>query len=79
MQTQGSRPPGVSGLLAGMAAFVIVGGPMVFFIWKFVNELLSGRFVLMDAALAAVLLVLFIGLLRILASRVRRWDAELST
>ncbi len=78
-QQERPRPPGIGGLMAGMAVFVIVGIPMVFFIWQFINEILSGRFVPVDAGLAAVFLVLFVGFLRILASRVRRWDAELST
>lgn len=76
-QRKKSAPPGVGGLLAGMGVFVIVGFPMVFFIWQFINEILSGRFIPLDAALAAVFLILFIGFLRVLAKRVRRWDADL--
>ncbi len=69
--------PGLAGLMLGMGIFVIIGFPMIFYIWRFVNELLSGRFVLGDAALAAVLLVIFIGFLRILGKRVHRWDVQL--
>ena len=67
------------GLMIGMGVFVIIGIPMVFYIWRFVNDLLSGRFDLGDAALAAVLLVIFIGFLRILAKRVHRWHVQLDT
>jgi hypothetical protein len=71
--------PGPAGLLAGMGAFVIVGIPMLFFIWRFVNDILAGRFDFMDAALALVFLIVFLGLLKVLAGRVRAWDAQLST
>ncbi len=70
--------PSPAALLAGMGAFVIVGVPAVFFIWRFVNEILAGRFYLMDAGLALVFLVIFLGLLKVLAGRVRAWDAQLS-
>lgn len=70
--------PSPAGLLAGMGAFVIVGIPALFFIWRFVNELLAGRFDLMNAALALVFLIVFLGLLKVLAGRVRAWDAQLS-
>ncbi len=71
--------PTPAGLLAGMGAFVIVGIPMLFFIWRFVNEILFGRFNVMDAGLALVFLIVFLGLLKVLAGRVRAWDAQLST
>lgn len=76
--TENAGAASLAGLLAGMAFFVIVGIPMVFFIWRFVNEALTGRFLLVDAVLALVFLVTFIGLLRVLAGRVRQWDARLS-
>ena len=71
--------PSPAGLLAGMGAFVIVGTPMLFFIWRFVNEILAGRLDLMNAALALVFLIVFLGLLKVLAGRVRAWDAQLPT
>jgi hypothetical protein len=61
-----------------MGGFVLLGIPMVFFIWRFVNEILTGRFVLLDALLAAVFLIVFSGLLKMLAGRVRLWDSRLS-
>jgi hypothetical protein len=71
--------PGLAGLMIGMGLFVIIGIPMIFYIWRFINELLSGRFILADAALATVLLVIFIGFLRILGKQVRRWDGQLDS
>jgi hypothetical protein len=71
--------PGLAGLMIGMGVFVIIGIPMVFYIWRFINVLLSGRFVLGDAVVAAVLLIVFIGFLRVLGRRVRRWDTQLSS
>ncbi|MCK5412347.1 MAG: hypothetical protein KAJ67_09635, partial [Gemmatimonadetes bacterium] len=58
--------------------FVIVGIPALFFIWRFVNEILAGRLDLMNAAVALVFLIVFLGLLKVLAGRVRAWDAQLS-
>jgi hypothetical protein len=75
--TEKAHGPGLAGLMLGMGLFVIIGIPMVFYIWRFVNELLSGHFILSDAALAAVLLVVFIGFLRILGKQVHRWDGQL--
>lgn len=73
-----SEGSGFAGLMAGMGLFVIIGIPMVFFIWRYVNDILSGRFVAAEAALALGLLVLFLVFLRLLARRVRRWDTESS-
>ena len=75
--TEKAQGPGLGGLMVGMGVFVIIGIPMIFYIWRFLNELLSGRFILGDAALAAVLLIIFIGFLRVLAKRVHRWHAQL--
>lgn len=73
------RGPGLAGLMIGMGVFVIIGVPMIFYIWSFLNDLLSGRFDLGNAALAAVLLVIFIGFLRVLGKRVHRWHVRLDT
>lgn len=77
-QRESSDGHGIGGLLVGMGGFVLLGIPMVFFIWRFVNEILTGRFVLLDALLAAVFLIVFSGLLKVLAGRVRLWDSRLS-
>ena len=73
-----SGAPGFTGLLVGMGVFVIVGIPMVFFIWRFVNEILAGYFVPVDAAMGFVFLIVFVLFLRFLGRRVVRWDADLS-
>lgn len=63
-------------LLGLMAVFVIIGAPMVFYIWRFVNDLLMGRIVASHALVALVLLIIFVFYMRIVARQVRRWETE---
>jgi hypothetical protein len=58
-----------------MAAFVIVGAPLVYLLWRVVNDLLTGQVVGTRLLLAVPALVVFIILLNVLARTVRRWDA----
>jgi hypothetical protein len=62
-----------------MTLFVIIGVPMVFFIWRFVNDLLMGRVVASHALVALVLLVVFVLYMRIVARHVRKWETEPDT
>jgi hypothetical protein len=58
-----------------MAAFVIVGTPLVYLLWRVVNDLLTGQVVGTRMLLAVPALVVFIIVLNVLARTVRRWDA----
>jgi hypothetical protein len=58
-----------------MAGFVIVGAPLVYLLWRVVNDLLTGQVVGTRLLLAVPALVVFIILLNVLARTVRRWDA----
>jgi hypothetical protein len=58
-----------------MAAFVIVGTPLVYLLWRVVNDLLTGQIVGTRLLLAVPALVVFIIVLNVLARTIRRWDA----
>lgn len=57
-----------------MAIFVVIGTPMVYFLWSVVNELLTGHVDGRRLALAIPILGVFIVLLGYVARTVRRWD-----
>lgn len=70
----GREEPSVGGLLLGMGLFVLLGAPLVYFVWEFLNGLFAGRpdaTAGLYAALAAVGLAF---LLVFLGRRVRRWQ-----
>lgn len=69
-----SQETRTAALLIGMLGFVLVGTPLVFYLWSTVNELLSGH---VDGArdlLALPVLGLFLALLFALGRAVSRWD-----
>lgn len=67
---------GTVGLLGRLALFVVLGAPLVFLVWRFVNEALSGHFRGRSAALAAAGLLGLAWLLRLVARQIRRWEGE---
>ena len=79
IQDPGSRGGGMStGAIIGMMAiFVVVGGPMVFYLWSTVNDVLTGRFAPMRVLIALPVLLIFLGVLAILSRSVRRWEERL--
>lgn len=74
MRTDPHRPVGK--LIGLMAIFVLIGVPMVAFLWELLNDLLALEVRPLQLAIAVPVLLLFAGLLVVLARRVRRWDAE---
>jgi membrane protein implicated in regulation of membrane protease activity len=80
MSSDGSEPARTltsGGLAARIAAFMIVGIPLLAFVWEMLNELGAGiwntRHVLL--AIPAILLLLF--LWRVMSRAVQRWDETL--
>lgn len=69
-------PIRIAPLMARMAVFVVLGLPLVGFLWHSLNRFLSGSFEpwRLGASLAAALLLA--GLLHLLAGRIRRWESE---
>lgn len=69
------REPGFGELLLWMTVFVAAGAPLVFFVWRFINELLAGHVRGRTALLALVALAVLAGVLTLVARRVRAWQA----
>lgn len=68
--------PGLPELMLTMAAFVLLGAPLLFFVWRFLNQALAGR-VLEGRVLTAVLGLAGLGLLLwLLARRIGRWEGR---
>lgn len=74
-RTSAPRQVGFGRLMLVMAAFVIVGAPLVYLLWRVVNDLLTGQVVGTRLLLAVPALVVFIIVLTVLARTIRRWDA----
>ena len=72
-----SAGSGTGGLIAAMLAFVVVGAPMVYYLWTTVNELLAGHFDGGRLGISIIVLLIFLGLLNILTRSIRRWEARL--
>lgn len=79
MQNAGTREPGIgtAGLMAVMLLFVIVGAPMVYYLWTTVNQVLAGHIVGGRLGISIIVLLIFLGLLSILTRSIRRWDERL--
>ena len=65
---------GVGTMIGIMAAFVVLGAPMVYYLWTTINELLAGHVEGLRLGISAGVLLLFVGLLIILSRSVRRLD-----
>lgn len=68
---------GMGGLMALMGGFVVVGAPMVYYLWTTINELLVGHIAGGRLGITAVVFLIFLGLLSILTRSIRRWDERL--
>lgn len=65
---------GTGGLLGRLGLYVLLGAPLVFLVWRFLNEALSGEFHGQSAALAAAGLVGLAWLLKLVARQISRWE-----
>lgn len=64
-----------TGKLIGLISlFVVLGMPLVWYLWTVVNELLTGHLDGQRLLLAVPVLALFLTLLVFLSRAVRRWD-----
>ena len=79
MAETSSQPAGTGpgALIATMLAFVLVGAPMVFYLWTTINEVLAGHFDGGRIGITVIVLLIFLGLLSILTRSIRRWDERL--
>ena len=73
-ETGRSTSVGTGRLTLWIGVFVLLGAPLLFFVWRFVNEILSGRFTGSHALVAAAGLGGLLALLWLVARSVRRWE-----
>jgi len=73
MQTE-AHSSGMGTLIAGMLGFVLVGGPMVYYLWSTLNQVLEGHATGGRVGISIIVLLIFLGLLSILTRVIRRWD-----
>ena len=64
-------------LIGLMAVFVVLGMPLVWYLWTVVNEVLTGHVNGRHVLIALPVLVVFLALLVLLSKAVRRWDESL--
>lgn len=64
---------GVGALIGMIALFVLAGGPLVYYLWTVVNDLLTAHVDSVRILIAVPVLLIFAGLLAILSRSVRRW------
>lgn len=63
-------------LIAGIAAFVLVGFPLVAYLWETLNQLMAGDVRPGRLALSLPLLLILAGVLVLLSRTVLRWEME---
>lgn len=63
-------------LIAGMAVLVLVGAPMVWFLWDVLNELLLGEVNGGRLLVALPVLAVFIGYLYFVSRRIQAWESR---
>lgn len=63
-------------LFGWIVLFVVVGTPMVAFLWETLNRTLAGNFDALRVAISVPVLALLYALLILLARFVQRWDAR---
>ena len=67
---QGEGSPRLSRLIVLIAFFVLVGTPLVAYLWETTNVLMSGQIRPLQLGIAVVLLPIFLVVLRALANRI---------
>lgn len=69
-----TRDPGLgTGALIGLiVGFVVVGAPMVYYLWTTINEVLAGEIDGVRLLYTGIVLLIFLGLLTILSRSIRR-------
>lgn len=76
MEGEGERPPRIGRLIALVAVFVVIGTPLVAYLWEATNVLLAGHFRPVQLGIAVVALPIFIVVLRALANRIHSVEGD---
>jgi hypothetical protein len=66
--------PSTGEVIGLMALFVLLGLPLVGYLWETINQLLSLKIGTTRALISIPVLLLFIGLMMLVARRVQRWQ-----
>ena len=66
-----------AGLAARIAAFMVMGIPLVAFVWEMLNQLFAGREVIRHLLLAIPGILLLIFLSRLMSRAIQNWDQRL--
>ena len=67
---------GLGTLIASMVVFVVVGMPLVYYLWSVLNELLSGQVDWGRLGLAVPVAAVFAALLMMVTRAISSWDAR---
>lgn len=67
---------GLGTLIASIAVFVVVGMPLVYYLWSVLNELLSGRVEWARLGLAVPVAAVFVVLLVLVVRAISAWEAR---
>jgi hypothetical protein len=68
--------PRLARLVMLVAVFTLLGTPLVAYLWETTNVLLSGEVRPLQLGIGVVLLAVFIGLLRLLATRIHAVEGQ---
>ena len=74
MATNTTASPGKTFLM--MALFVIIGVPLVAYLWELLNELLALKVDLIRLLIGVPVALVLYGFLKMLARRLRQWQAR---
>lgn len=66
-------PHAIGRLMAMMALYVIIGTPMVGYLWETLNQILALQVDLLRLAVSVPVLLAWLGLLYLMARSIRRW------
>jgi nitrogen fixation/metabolism regulation signal transduction histidine kinase len=63
-------------LIGGMFALVLVGAPLVWYLWEVLTQLLSGVINTTSLLIALPVLIVFLVFLRFVSRTVQRWNEQ---
>lgn len=68
-----NKQPSFVVIVAQMVLFVLIGTPMVAYLWEIINKTLALSVTPTELLFGIPVLILFVGFVVILTSRIRKW------
>ena len=68
-----NKQPSFVMIVAQMVLFVVIGIPMVAYLWEIINKALALSATPTQLLLGIPVLILFVGFVALLTSRIRKW------